>query len=347
MSIQALPFEQVGMLNLTDVGPQTPPDNFGTAALYLVDGKYYFRDEQGYEHPVIVGADGAGVAQIDDSASPYDLADTDRLVLPDTTAGAITVMLPADGGPVVGRYVIFADSARSFGSNALTIDGNGKDIAGSATLVLNVTGSAVVLYWTGIEWSIVASADVASSVAPHAFTHLAGGSDPLLASPGTIGGTTPGVVNSPSLYLTSSAIAAVASKTQVLQNPTTTGILIVGSGGQVQSLEADPVSATMSVRRRVMAFQVAASGQYLINIGAKGGRLEVTAVGATGSTSATAAVANNGTTAFSGVSYTGYTTTLGTPASINIGASGGNVAVENLTASALNFLVVFDQLSAL
>lgn len=342
MSIQSLPFEQLGMVVLTDVGPQTPPESFGTAALYLVDGKYYFRDQAGTEHPVVVGADGAGVVSIDDGDSPYALPETARLVLPDTTAGAITVRLPAAGG--LGRYVIFADSARSFQTNALTIDGNGNNIGGSATLVLNVTGSAVVLYWTGLEWSIVASADLAAAVAPHASTHLAGGSDPLLAAPGTIGGNTPGTVNATTVYVTSSSPVPVANRAQVIRATNAAGVSVVGEGGAMVSIEADAVSATTFVRRRAFTVQIAAAGTYDIVIGGAGGRIDVAAVGATGSSYATASFANNGTTTFNGATYTGYTTTLGTPASINIGAAVGLVRIENTTADAVNLVVTLDQL---
>lgn len=336
-----------GGLAIENTQSEFPTDNGGADIdIFYVNDVLKFRDRDGVTHPVILGADGAGVRTVLPAASPYTVVEMDRLVLPNTTTGAITVRLPAAGGPTVGRLLIIADPARTFGTNAVTIDGNGKNIGGAATLVLNVTGSAVVLFWTGVEWSIVAGADVAAAVAPHAPSHLATGSDPLLAAPGTIGGTTPGVVNSPSLYLTASAPAAVATKTQVLQNPTTTGILIVGSGGQIQSLEADPVSGTMSVRTRKFAVQIAASGTYDINIGAKGGRIQVTAVGATGSSYATASFADNGATTFNGATYTGYSTTLGTPASVNIAASGGNVRIENLLATATNFLVVVEQLSS-
>lgn len=337
-----------GGLAIENTQSEFPTENGGADIdIFYVNDVLKFRDRDGVTHPVVLGADGAGVRTVLPAASPYTVVEMDRLVLPNTTTGAITVRLPAAGGPTVGRLLIIADPARTFGTNAVTIDGNGKNIGGAATLVLNVTGSAVVLFWTGVEWSIVAGADVAAAVAPHAATHTATGSDPLLAAPGTIGGTTPGVVNSESLYLTASAAAAVASKVQVIQNPTTTGVIIVGSGGQIHTSEADPVSATMSVRRRVIARQVAASGTYDVAISSKGGRIQVTAVGATGSSYATASFADNGATSFNGVSYTGYSTSLATPATINIAASGGNVRVENLTASAVNLLIVVEQLVSL
>lgn len=166
------------------------------------------------------------------------------------------------------------------------------------------------------------------------------------ASPGTLGDTAPGTVNASSLYLTGSSVAAVATKVQVVETTSYTGAVFVGAGGQQRTLEADAVSATMNVRNRVIAKQIANSGTYDIAIGSKGGRIQVTAVGATGSSYATASFADNGVTTFNGATYTGYSTTLATPASINIAASGGNVRIENLSGSSVNFLIVVDQLIA-
>lgn len=166
------------------------------------------------------------------------------------------------------------------------------------------------------------------------------------ASPGTLGGTTPGTVNASSLYLTGSSVAAVATKVQVVETTSYTGAVLVGAGGQQRTLEADAASATMNVRNRVIAKQVANSGTYDVAISSKGGRIQVTAVGATGSSYATASFADNGATTFNGATYTGYSTTLSTPASINIAASGGNVRIENNSGSSVNFLIVVDQLIA-
>ena len=61
-----------------------------------------------------------------------------------TTAEAYTATLPAS--PTVGKSVGFADYAKKFGTNALTISGNGKYIEGSGSpLILNTNGIGCIL----------------------------------------------------------------------------------------------------------------------------------------------------------------------------------------------------------
>ena len=63
-----------------------------------------------------------------------------------TTGGAITATLPAS--PTAGDYMTFVDYARTFATNALTIDPNGGKINGVAgTTVLNTNGAAVSIVY--------------------------------------------------------------------------------------------------------------------------------------------------------------------------------------------------------
>ena len=326
----------------TTIAPPSSPD----PVLYRKGLQFFFRDTVGIEHPVAVGADGLGVVSIALADSPYDVQPTDRVLLVNTGDGAVTANLPADGGPFDGRPLLIVDAASNFATNNFTLDGNGQTINGSATLVFSTDDVGSALVWAGSEWIVVAGAGADAIPAAHAASHKAGGSDDLLSAPGVIGGTTPNTVHSSSLYLTSALAAAVASKVQVIENVSSTGAILVGAGGQQRSLEADAASATMVVRNRVIAKQVANGGTYDISIVGKGGRIQVTAVGATSSSSATASFADNGATTFNGVTFTGYSTTLTTPASINIAASSGNVRIENLSGVTVNFLIVVDQLLA-
>jgi hypothetical protein len=64
---------------------------------------------------------------VDNAASPHASASNVRLLL-DTTAGAVTVTLPA--APTVGDYVEFIDAAGKFDTNNLTVDRNSLKIMG-------------------------------------------------------------------------------------------------------------------------------------------------------------------------------------------------------------------------
>lgn len=66
---------------------------------------------------------------VDDTDSPYASASNVRLLV-DTTAGAVTVTLPA--APTVGDYVEFIDAAGKFDTNNLTVGHNSLNIMGLA-----------------------------------------------------------------------------------------------------------------------------------------------------------------------------------------------------------------------
>lgn len=326
----------------TTIAPPSSPD----PVLYRKGLQFFLRDTVGIEHPVAVGADGLGVVAITFADSPYEVQATDRVLAVDSRDGDIVVTLPDDGGPFTGRPLYYADAARSFSAHSLTFQGNGKNINGAASLVVDTDGASGLVMWTGSEWSIVAGDGSSAAPAAHAPSHRALGEDDLLSAPGVIGGTTPAAVNTSSLYLTGSTPAADSAKVQLLQTATLTGVQIVGGSGQRRTLEVDNASGTALVANRAYPQTIANNGTHDVAISSKGGRIQVTGVGATGSTYATASFANNGATSFNGATYTGYSTTLGTPASINIAASGGNVRIENLSGSSVNFLIVVDQLLA-
>lgn len=324
-------YPTLGGVSLENVGSDPPTTGGGdTIDTLYVNEVPILRDRDGVQHPLVVGADGAGIVEVAFADSPYDVAELDRVALVDTTGGAVTLTLPADGGPSLGRPLYVADAASNFGTNACTINGNGKTINGAATLVLNLDNASAFLLWNGTEWSLIAS----SSGAATPF-------DP--ASPGTLGGTTPGTVNASSLYLTGTSAAAVANKTQLIR--TTTGFQAVSAGGAKQTYNVAASSGTASVVRYMAAVTIANDSQHTVAI-AGGGFFRVSKVGATSSVFAAGAFAANAATTFNGVTYTGCTVTIGTPASLNIGADAGSLAFENKTGSSGNFLIEVDQLAA-
>lgn len=83
----------------------------------------------------------------------YALAAGVDLVLCSTSAGAVGVTLPAT--PSTGQKVDIKDSTGNSPTNNITINGNGKNIDGQATFLINVSYGSVTLMYNGAEWSIV------------------------------------------------------------------------------------------------------------------------------------------------------------------------------------------------
>jgi len=67
-----------------------------------------------------------------------------------TTGIPITVTLPAS--PTPNQVVALKDSAGNSSDDAITIAGNGNNIDGVATVVLNYNYSFVDLTYTGVQW---------------------------------------------------------------------------------------------------------------------------------------------------------------------------------------------------
>lgn len=91
------------------------------------------------------------VVAIDDTDSPYALGDTADFLECDCTSGAIEVDL--NSSPASGDVQRIQKSDGS--GNAVTIDGNGKTINGSASDSLASQYSTIVLVYNGTEWRIV------------------------------------------------------------------------------------------------------------------------------------------------------------------------------------------------
>lgn len=137
--------------------PTAPPDDEFADQLYdLADEEegsgLLLKDKSGIQHPVVPCADGAGVVQIEHSDSPFQLLPHHRKVLVDTSGGTVTALLPAGTDLQRGTSIEFVDQARSFGTNALTIDGGAADINGAGTLVRSVNDAGVTLTWGGVTW---------------------------------------------------------------------------------------------------------------------------------------------------------------------------------------------------
>lgn len=317
------------------VAPPSSPDPI----LYRKGLQLFMRDTLGIEHPVAVGADGLGVVTLTVAQSPYDVQPTDRVLLVDTTDGPVTAKLPAEGGPFLGRSLTVIDAKRKFGTNAATLDGNGKSIGAASTLVLNADDASSTVYWADPTWEVAAGAGSTSPPALHAETHKAGGSDDLLSAPGEIGGGTPSVVHALIAQLHTVAIPpAEVGSVRLYQNPADTLTQLHSSGMKITDV-AGVASATAHARRQVAVFSLALGATRDLAI-LGGGAARISAAGATGSTGAVFTFADNGATSTSGVTFADFATS-DTPAKLCAYSGGaGTLRIKNNLASGTAKIVI-------
>lgn len=271
------------------------------------------------------------VVRISSTDSPYTLRPTARIGLVDTSVAAVTVKLPRQGGPHPGWQVQLIDQERTFGSHNLTIDGNGNQINGSATLVSNQNAGNVTLSWTGSEWTIVSGAGQTTLPAAHAATHRAGGSDPLLAAPGPIGGTTP---------------AAGTFTDVITPKITASNLYLQDSAGNreytILPAVYAPSSGTIRTERRVRALSLAANATYDITSLPSTSILRLVQ----GGELAMFGLANDGSVGTGGVTYANYSTTAANPNTINVFKSGNNTRIENKRGGTITLYLVLEGANA-
>ena len=88
------------------------------------------------------------------SASSYNTLATDNIVATDSTANVIAINLPTS--PNTGDTYQIKDSTGQAAANNVTISGNGKNIDGIATFVINVAyGCITVVYVGSAGWNII------------------------------------------------------------------------------------------------------------------------------------------------------------------------------------------------
>lgn len=79
----------------------------------------------------------------------YTATNTDDNIICDTSGGAFTITMAAS--PTTGKVItVILETA----GNTLTIDGNGKNINGSATVFTNVAGTSMQMVYNGTQWDI-------------------------------------------------------------------------------------------------------------------------------------------------------------------------------------------------
>jgi hypothetical protein len=87
------------------------------------------------------------------AGASYAVADGDRYIVIDKTVpGVIAIQLPTI--PTEGRKIDIADGAGNAHSFNITINGNGRNIDGGSTFVMQYDWQAVTLVYTGLIWKI-------------------------------------------------------------------------------------------------------------------------------------------------------------------------------------------------
>lgn len=88
------------------------------------------------------------------SASPYTALTTDCVIISNKTiAGSGTINLSAT--LQTGRVVIIKDGKGDANTNNITVQGNGKNIDGAASKVINTAYGVLRLIYNGTEWSTI------------------------------------------------------------------------------------------------------------------------------------------------------------------------------------------------
>lgn len=83
--------------------------------------------------------------------SNFSINPGDRIGV-NTTSASITGTLPSL--PLSGTIITLGDTSGTWGTNNLTINGNGQTILGDSTLICNISNKYVVLFYTGTNWSV-------------------------------------------------------------------------------------------------------------------------------------------------------------------------------------------------
>lgn len=144
-----------GLMSNTD---KTKLNGIGTGAqvVSLQAGTNVTIDATDPQNP-IVNSTGGGSGNIAEdtitSVSASTTVNTDSQIMQvDSSLNAVTLTLPAT--PAANQYVVvLADDNTD--SNNITVDGNGSNINGAATFVINEERGAKCLLWNGSEWRIV------------------------------------------------------------------------------------------------------------------------------------------------------------------------------------------------
>ena len=82
----------------------------------------------------------------------YTATNLDNLIYLDSSGGAFTITLPAS--PITNKVITLIDKSGNLATYNVTVNGNGKNINGSSTLVLSDNYDAINLIYNGTQWNL-------------------------------------------------------------------------------------------------------------------------------------------------------------------------------------------------
>lgn len=85
-------------------------------------------------------------------AYPYNVSNPNDVMIPVDTTAARTINLP--GSPIGGKVVIIKDDSGLALINNITIQGNGQNIDGSASAIINTNYGSMRLIYNGTQWNV-------------------------------------------------------------------------------------------------------------------------------------------------------------------------------------------------
>jgi hypothetical protein len=100
---------------------------------------------------VCLSRDGLSIASSTKTAN-YTTVSTDNRIYVDSSGGAFTITL--DASPNTNKEIEIIDSVGSCGTNAVTVNGNGKNILGKTTASMNLNYIAYHLVYNGTQWNL-------------------------------------------------------------------------------------------------------------------------------------------------------------------------------------------------
>jgi hypothetical protein len=102
---------------------------------------------------VVVGS-GQLIEQYTQTATSYQVLNTDAIIGVSSTAAPRTITMP-NTGLITGQRWTVKDESGGAQTNNITISGNGKNIDGSATYVINTNYGSVDIYYNGTQFFII------------------------------------------------------------------------------------------------------------------------------------------------------------------------------------------------
>lgn len=99
------------------------------------------------------GSEDGYIRNITHSLSPYTVLSTDYFIGCDSSGGTITINLIAS--PSSGMVVQIKDATGQAGTHSITINGNGNNIDGAASITLDQNYANVGVIFNGSQWNLL------------------------------------------------------------------------------------------------------------------------------------------------------------------------------------------------